>query len=364
MRDMPMLHFLKERYPLTPEFATSTIPDPYGSNSNVSSPDGSLGSALTYCVAAFTGIALFNSLELILLIFITFTRRTGLYFWSLLIASLGVLPYSLGFLLYFFRLTHYNYVSLTLVTIGWWPMVVGQSVVLYSRLHLIARQHSLLRSIRNMIIVTAVLFLIPTSTLTFLALGPPGQGGSAAIRNVYGIFEKIQMTGFCIQEFIISIVYMRETVHMMKLSASINESSKKVMWHLIWINALIIAMDVALLGIEYASLYTLETTLKGLVYSVKLRLEFAVLSQLVAHTTTPKQGNLDTNSIATAKSDAQDAAMHGAMSLNRYNSARSTSVPPLRRRQSERPSTKDHEACHVEDVGRTSAASSSTSRVD
>jgi hypothetical protein len=40
-------------------------------------------------------------------------------------------------------------------------------------------------------------------------------------------------------------------------------------------------MDVALLCIEYASFLILETALKGVFYSVKLKLEFAILGRLV-----------------------------------------------------------------------------------
>lgn len=40
-------------------------------------------------------------------------------------------------------------------------------------------------------------------------------------------------------------------------------------------------MDLALLGMEAGSLYILETMLKGVVYSIKLKLELAVLGKLV-----------------------------------------------------------------------------------
>jgi hypothetical protein len=36
-------------------------------------------------------------------------------------------------------------------------------------------------------------------------------------------------------------------------------------------------MDIALLGVEFANLYIIEVTFKGVVYSIKLKLEFAVL---------------------------------------------------------------------------------------
>ena len=40
-------------------------------------------------------------------------------------------------------------------------------------------------------------------------------------------------------------------------------------------------MDVLLLGFEFANLYIMEASFKGVVYSVKLKLEFAVLGKLV-----------------------------------------------------------------------------------
>ncbi|KAI7526393.1 hypothetical protein KC331_g16988, partial [Hortaea werneckii] len=39
--------------------------------------------------------------------------------------------------------------------------------------------------------------------------------------------------------------------------------------------------DLGLLGLECASLYILETLLKGIVYSIKLKLEYAILGKLV-----------------------------------------------------------------------------------
>lgn len=166
-------------------------------------------------------------------------------------------------------------------------MVTGQSLVLWSRLHLVSRNQRLLNQIKWMVIIDAFLFHIPTTVLTFLALGP-SEGGPERVRYGYGVMEKIQMTAFCIQEFLISTVYLCETVRMLK--TSFHERRRKVMWQLIFVNCFIILIDVALLGVEYASLYTLETTLKGIVYSIKLRLEFAVLNQLVAFTQAPKHG--------------------------------------------------------------------------
>jgi hypothetical protein len=55
-----------------------------------------------YCIiAAGTAIAWAYTIELDLVIFYTFRRRKGLYFWSLLISSWGASLHALGFILKF-----------------------------------------------------------------------------------------------------------------------------------------------------------------------------------------------------------------------------------------------------------------------
>jgi hypothetical protein len=61
--------------------------------------------AIKAVIAVFAGLSIYNAIELIALVFITFTRYKGVYFWSLLIASWGIIPYTLGFLLKFFEVT-------------------------------------------------------------------------------------------------------------------------------------------------------------------------------------------------------------------------------------------------------------------
>ena len=54
--------------------------------------------ATALVVVLCSGISISNALELLLLVTITFKRRAGLYFWSLLITSFSILPYSVGYL--------------------------------------------------------------------------------------------------------------------------------------------------------------------------------------------------------------------------------------------------------------------------
>jgi hypothetical protein len=149
--------------------------------------------------AFFAGLAMYNVLELMALVFLTFARYHGLYFWSLLIASFGIIPYSLSLLIKFFYLISDNqWVSELLLTIGWWAMVTGQSVVLWSRLHLIltgSRGARILRWTKWMIIIDALILQIPTSTLNTGSNGIFGPNITPYLRG-FNVYEKVQMVGF------------------------------------------------------------------------------------------------------------------------------------------------------------------------
>lgn len=139
-------------------------------------------------------------------------------------------------------------------------------------------------------ITTVLTFASNSNSLTRITLERFVRG--------YSIMEKIQMAGFFLQEAVLSIIYIRETIRLLRLSECVQDdvqsfddgvgtgtlrsaSVRKTMYQLLTINVIIILMDLALLGVEFANLYLIETTLKGVVYSVKLKLEFAVLGKLV-----------------------------------------------------------------------------------
>ena len=249
----------------------------------MSAPNGTTGKKIPedqgtwMAIAAFTAVAWYNVAELNIQVFLTFKRHRGLYFWSLLISSYGCVLHALGFLLKFFQLTTNDYLSVTIITIGWYCMVTGQAVVLYSRLHLVVREQRILRGILAMIIIDAICFHIPTTILTYGSNLPEPE--SHRFIHPFSIVEKTQMTAFCLQEFIISGVYVWSTIRLLK--PVYHGRTRKVMTQLIWINLIIIGMDACLLAMEYSNIYEIEATLKAMVYSIKLKLEFAVLNQLM-----------------------------------------------------------------------------------
>ena len=84
---------------------------------------------LQYCIiAAGTAIAWAYMIELDLVVFYTFRRRKGLYFWSLLISSWGCSLHALGFIFKFLVGTSWL-VELPFVEVGKFlqtPVVAGK----------------------------------------------------------------------------------------------------------------------------------------------------------------------------------------------------------------------------------------------
>lgn len=233
-------------------------------------------------IVLFSALSMYNAVELLVLIFFTFSRYRGLYFYSLLIASICVIPYSLGFLFKFLEITQgkARWLAVTFVTIGWYGMVTGQSVVLWSRLHLLVdkgpKGQRLLRWTKWMIIIDAIILQIPTTVLTY---GSNGRIEQATFVSAYNVMEKVQMCGFFIQEMILSTLYILQAAKLLRNST--RDDTKRFFIQLLGINVIIIIMDLGLLGVEAASFYLYETIFKGVIYSIKLKLEFAVLSKLV-----------------------------------------------------------------------------------
>ncbi|KAJ0114656.1 hypothetical protein J7T55_004900 [Diaporthe amygdali] len=232
--------------------------------------------AIIICV--FISIAFYNVLELTVSIFTSFKKRSGLYFWSILIATWGIAFNGTGYLLMHLSLTAEATIYATLILIGWCAMVTGQSVVLYSRLHIVMHHQKRLRLVLYMIIANATWLHLPIIVLVYGV----NSANPEPFRNPYVIFEKIQLSVFFVQEIIISALYVWETTNRLRLEKSIgNTRTRKIMNHLIWVNVLVVFLDMTILALEFTNLFEIQTAWKPLVYSIKLKLEFSILNQLV-----------------------------------------------------------------------------------
>jgi hypothetical protein len=231
-------------------------------------------------MVSFSAIALYNVLELSVIIFTTFKRRKGLYFWSFIVATWGIVPHTVGFVLKFVGLTSAWWAPLILISVGWFGMVTGQSLVLYSRLHLVTRDSMRIRWVLYMIIINAIIFGIPIMILAFLTNQPSPD---PAVVNAFSIFDKIQVGLFFVQESIISLLYIYETVRLLGPSRKMSRNPLlKLLTHLTIVNVLALILDATLLGTEYSGNYEIQTTYKPAIYSIKLKIEFSVLNRLVS----------------------------------------------------------------------------------
>ncbi|KAL5344106.1 hypothetical protein BJX70DRAFT_385302 [Aspergillus crustosus] len=224
---------------------------------------------------AFTSITLFISIELILLCLTTFKRYAGCYFFSMLIASCSVIVNTVGMTLFFFAPVT-SYLSVSVILLGWYPMITGHSLVLWSRLHLVLQRPRVLRWILYLIITNAILLGIPVTVFLFGAVTP--EVGDTFLDG-YGIVERIQLVVFCLQEILLSVIYIVETTKMLGLRPE--RKHRVILVQLIAINIVILVLDVVVVVFQYAGLYALQVATKGVAYGVKLRLEYAILGRLV-----------------------------------------------------------------------------------
>jgi hypothetical protein len=117
-------------------------------------------------IASFTTIAWVNTIELQFRIWLSFKRYKGLYFWSLLLSSWGCAIHPLGFLLLNFQILKNPHLAGAVIGVGWWWMVTGQALVLYSRLHLVVRDARRIRWVLIMIITNVFILHIPITLLS------------------------------------------------------------------------------------------------------------------------------------------------------------------------------------------------------
>jgi hypothetical protein len=235
-----------------------------------------------------------------------FKRYAGFYYYSLLVATWGIFFHGLGMFLKFYHIDEGmpgdDIANTVIVWTGWCMMVTGQSVVLYSRLHLVANAQWT-RWILYMIIVDGVILHTTTGVLTFLTncTSTPQRWIPA-----YSVVEKIQVTWFFLQEVTLSGIYIWKTAGLLRQDGPLFNKNKnvrgsrgrKVLVHTIVMSVIIIVLDITLLGLEFAgrkstsipsrhdntnltAVYDIQTSFKGAVYSVKLKMEFTILNQLM-----------------------------------------------------------------------------------
>jgi len=231
-------------------------------------------------IVSMFSIGAYNALETGIITFDVFKHYRGLYFWSMQVASWGILVHTVPAMTRFVSQAP-NLPMSILFMIGWYAMVTGQAVVLYSRLHLVVSDMSKVRWVLWMIITNFFILHVPMTVL-FFGL----NYGGARFARPAAIYARIQVTGFCVQDLVISSIYIHEAVRALKPIIKVRgRDGRKVIIHLLWVNILVVFLNILLLLTEY-KLHYIQVSFKTVVYSIKLKLEFTVLNRLRSLTRT------------------------------------------------------------------------------
>lgn len=216
------------------------------------------------------------SLELLVLVYVTFKRHSGLYFWSIIITTLGLILQTTGYLVKEFAHSSPPILTTIICKIGWVSNVTGFSIVLWSRLHLVVNDPRILRSVLIMILVNGLLMHTPIIVFEFGLISKH----HASYMRPMEIMERVQQTVFTLQESIISIIYIFHTYRFLNSGYAMH--TRKVVRLLVLVQVGVIAFDGGLTAFDYKNMFTLKCTIHPFVYALKLKLEFIVLNQLLA----------------------------------------------------------------------------------
>ena len=230
---------------------------------------------------ALMGIAFYLIIEVNVTVFRFFKKRAGLYFWSILIASWGTCLHTISFIIQWWVPGSSWVLCAALGEFGWSFMVTAQSLVLYSRLHLVIRNHNILRGVLIMIITTSIAVEVPNWVTSWFAYDT-----KLNVTELWtprdNIMLRISQLVLFLQEATLSVLYIWGTVKILAPNDRIDV--RRIKWDLVAINSFIIATDLVNVILTYADEHYAKEPIQNFSYAFKLRTEFVILNQLMAVT--------------------------------------------------------------------------------
>ncbi|MCJ1451391.1 hypothetical protein MMC28_001727 [Mycoblastus sanguinarius] len=266
---------------------------------------------------AFMGVALYLVLEINLTVLRRFKKHRGLYFWSLLISAWGVCLHSVGYILQWWTPKSPWALNTACILLGWSMMVTCQSLVLYSRLHLVIRNYDILRGVLILIITTAIVIEIPQWVTTWASTDP--KLSVTRLWSPYdSIMVRVSQLAFLLQESTLSFLYVWGAVKVLSVNDKIDV--RRVKWDLIYINIYLVLVDVIILVLAYTNEHFPKEPIQNFAYAFKLKIEFVVLNQLLAVTSQARPSNHNSGN-RYVKSSSFGSTPHNARSKPSADSA-------------------------------------------
>ncbi|KAL4931716.1 uncharacterized protein BDV17DRAFT_241740 [Aspergillus undulatus] len=243
-------------------------------------------------------ITAYNVFEFFLWLWDIFPARKGLYFYSMLIATIGLAGFNaMTFLNLFVPSTARVQNIGFLITVP--TLMSAHILAIYSRLHLLLqprythniRNRLFLRGVLYLIIGTTVLFTVP-HTITLILYIVDNQRFATTNFTT----ERIAFTSYCVRELFICGIYivqgLKEIRPIIRAKGAVG---KRIMSHLLIGQSIVVALDLLFLVLMYIGRQKLgfadyiETSFIGVLYSLKLKLEFVILNRLKLLLDTPVQ---------------------------------------------------------------------------
>jgi hypothetical protein len=228
-------------------------------------------------------VAVWSSVPLTIRLFVTLKRRRGIYFWAILITSWGLSIREIGYILQFLVPSSPWLLNSIIAQAGWVAMVSGFAVVLYSRLNLILESQVIRRRILAMIVLNGCIFhpAMITLSIGLTAIARTKGPSISHWQSVFNVMERIQIVVFLSQEAIISFFYMRASYQYLRGRFVQRGKTRKMMLLLFGVQLVVVLVDIAIIVIDFIGFLELKLFIHSFIYSVKLELEFVVLTQLV-----------------------------------------------------------------------------------
>jgi hypothetical protein len=233
-------------------------------------------SPFIFCfIASFAALSFWTSIELLFLVYTTFKRYTGLYFWSIIVTTVAIIINTTALILRSFasRCCSPLFIAL-LVKLSWIGMVVGFPLVIWSRLHIVVNNPRILKYTLAMVIFNAVVW-------HSISLGID-YGLAFRHHKTYPVQKVIRYAGsvvFTLQDAIITSLYIYYTRRFLKSGYSIQ--TRKSIGLLLCVQVLVVTLDIAEIVLTYTQLILFASWLHPFAHSQKLKLEFIVLNQLL-----------------------------------------------------------------------------------
>jgi hypothetical protein len=217
----------------------STAKAPLESNVFLNSDGTSSNGRILAAVGAFSGVALLCNIELWVLIFIKFRKRKGLYFWSILFASIGAFLYNINVILaYFITAPVPSWAFIVTGSLGYLIYVPSEYAVLYSRLHLLSTSTRVLRWTMALTATEYVLATIPLAVTWAWGLVDPENVTVIIVRDR---LLQVETCAYTAVEIVLSSIYIRQTLRMWATNPE--PSIRSILVHLFCINILLVSLN-------------------------------------------------------------------------------------------------------------------------